>query len=96
MVSGIPSADCSMVKPSGIWRSILTEGVYKRDAMSIIRIAGGSGPGLDIAAENPRAAENVHKVSNKDSADGNNSYCLISEIRGRLMPIMFLRTVKGR
>lgn len=44
--------------------------------MSIIRIAGGSGPGLDIAAENPRAAENVRRVSNKDSADGNNIHVL--------------------
>lgn len=40
--------------------------------MSMIRIAGGSGMGLDIASENPKTFENNRRVSQKDSADGNN------------------------
>lgn len=40
--------------------------------MSIIKLAGGSGYGLDIAAENPRAADNVRRVSHKDVVEGNN------------------------
>lgn len=40
--------------------------------MSMIKLAGGSGYGLDIAAENSnRAVDNVRKVSHKDAVEGN-------------------------
>ena len=40
--------------------------------MSMIRIAGGSGIGPEIATENPKTFENSRRVSQKDSADENN------------------------
>lgn len=42
--------------------------------MSMIKLAGGSGYGLDIAAENTKAADNTRKVSHKDTSDGLNNH----------------------
>lgn len=40
--------------------------------MSMIKLAGGSGYGLDVSAENPKAADNVRRVSHKDVVAGGN------------------------
>lgn len=39
--------------------------------MSTIKIAGGSGMGLDIAVEPTRSGDGVRKVSHKETADNN-------------------------
>lgn len=38
--------------------------------MSMIKLAGGSGYGLDIVAENSKAADSIRKVSHKNTSDG--------------------------